>query len=143
MIQSDRSAAFEWNRRDLINHQRLADFVSVKIQDAFYHKPHGHLGATPRNATLANMRIMREKGLIDWTINSHQYTRLLQIAVQYGLLEIVEESKPPRRSSAGKNVGKGMARVIGPGIALPTLREEFRKKYDQWKAGRLSRPHEQ
>ena len=82
---------------------------------------------------MANMRTMREKGLIDWSIVPHQYTRLLKIAVQYGLLEIVEEFVKPRRNSTGKSVFKGSARVIGPGAALPELRIEFLRLYEQWR----------
>ena len=110
----------------------------LQIQDAFYPKPNGYFAAASRDATLTSMRTMREKGLIDWTIVAHQYTRLLEIAVEFGLLEIFEPHVEPRRNSAGKRVVKGRARIIGPGTALPELRAEFQQRYDHWKARQQS-----
>ena len=132
------SSAFHWERRDRIDHERLADFVSVKLQDAFFQGKGEYFARASRDATLANMRSLRAKGILNWTMVSHQYTRLLQIAVEYRLLEVVEEHVPPQRDSAGNRLGRGTARVIGPGAALPDLRAEFQKLYEAWRATRPS-----
>lgn len=129
--------AFLWSRRERLNHQRLADFVSLKIQDAFFRKA-TQVARASRDASIQNTRILKAKGMLDWVLNSHTYGKLLQIAVEYELLKIYDEFQQPTRDDRGKRIGKGTARMIGPGEALEEEWKEFQPIYEAFvKAGEL------
>ena len=70
--------------------------------------------------------MLNAKGLVNWQINPNQYTKLLQIAVDYQLLEIVDDFTAPLRNKSGEKVIKGVARMIGPGAALQKEYEDFK-----------------
>ncbi len=72
--------------------------------------------------------ILRDKGLVNWTIGPNQYTKLLEIACQYDLLKVYETYVPPMRNRNGEVWRKGCARVIGPGVALALEYEAFSRQ---------------
>ncbi len=138
---------YQWQREEKLTPQLLADFVAVKNQDAFYIKGEGkdaYFGAATQKATIANFKVLKEKGLVTRVINKEQYRRLLAIAVKYGLLHVYEEHVPPTVSKrTGQRVllngqdpsgrtPKGA--IVGPGSALPELQASFLKRYNEWKA---------
>lgn len=122
-------AALTWDRpdrREILDHERLSDFVSIKIQDAFFEKDDPrYFGRTSRKATIACTRTLKRKGIITWVANAHLYCRLLVIALEYGLLEIFGPATRPDRTADGARQRTGRARLIGPGPALPTERAAF------------------
>jgi hypothetical protein len=120
---------FDWERRERLNHHRLADFIGIKVQDAFYPKTNSKFVArATRNATIANTRALREKGLIDWIVTTNTYQKYLDIAVKYELLEVYDEfRKPYRTKQTGVALTVGAARMIGPGKALEQEYEAFNK----------------
>jgi hypothetical protein len=119
---------FNWTRREKLNHQRLSDFISLKIADAVY--VGRAFGSTSRDMTISNSRALKEKGMIDWIVAPNVYTKLLAIAVKYKLLEVVEDyERPIRDAGTGRKLTNGMARVIGPGEALPQIKAEWRTMY--------------
>jgi hypothetical protein len=129
---------FNWKRREKLDHARLADFVAVKLQDAFFEKPNRYFAMASRDATLHNFRELKKKGILDWICTSNQYTKLLDIACRFRLLHVYEEFVRPTRRSNGEKVFKGTARVIGPGKALVEERARFVQQYARWKAQRAN-----
>lgn len=123
--------AFKWDRREKLDHERFADFVAVKVQDAFF-KKQGCRGRASRDATIENFRVMKAKGLVSWICTPNQYTRFLKIAVQYGFLQIVDGFTPPIRNKQGQRIGKGIARMIGPGPVLVEEYEQFKPIVEQF-----------
>jgi len=123
------ASEFKWDRREKLDHQRLADFVGIKIQDAFFEKADARYAArATRNATIANTRVLKEKGLIGWIATTNTYQKLLDIAVKHELLEIYDEfRKPYRTKQNGVALNVGAARMIGPGKALEEEYEAFVK----------------
>jgi hypothetical protein len=126
-------------QRDKITPEKLSDFLSIKIQDAFFEKENRWFGSTSRNATIKNMKTLKEKGLVDWVVNNHTYKRLLEIAVELQLLKIEEKHDPPSTGQEGMKIvlRKGKARLIGPGAALPELRTEWLKLYHSKRSSSL------
>ncbi len=116
---------FTWKRREKLDHQRLADFIGIKIQDAFFNRDYGQFGTADRNTLRKNMVTMRAKGLVNWVCTANKHTKLLQMACKYGFLEVFREAIVPRRDKSGTTIQKGCARIIGPGPTLPELREQF------------------
>jgi len=129
---------FAWSRRERLDHQRLADFISVKLQDAFARKANGYFAMASRDATLKNFRSLKAKGILDWICTPNQYSKLLDIACRYGFLEIYEEYRRPTRNRLGKLIFKGVARVIGPGKTLVEEHQRFLPLYHDWKARHCS-----
>jgi hypothetical protein len=127
---------FDWDRREIINHARLSDFISVKVQDAFHRKDVKWFGRASRNATISNFRALKAKGLVDWICGKHQYTKLLQIATKYELLKVYEQFVPPRTEAFGRRIEpiQGKARLIGPGPALKNEHQRFLKLYELLRA---------
>jgi hypothetical protein len=125
-----------WARREKLDHKRLADFVAVKLQDAFFEKHDGYFAMASRDATLKNFRKLKEKGQVDWICTSHHYTKLLDVACRYDLLHVYEEYVRPTRRTDGSKLLKGTARVIGPGKALPEEQVRFTMLYRAWKLNR-------
>jgi hypothetical protein len=128
---------FVWARRERLNHARLADFSGVKVQDAFRPKRDDqYFGRASRQATVSYFRIMRLHGRIDWICTSNIYTKLLGIAIRYGLLECFENFVRPTTTAAGRKIspGKGLARMVGPGPALVAERAAFMPLYRAWGA---------
>lgn len=126
---------FIWRRPERLDHAKLADFVGVKVQDAFYPKEDDrHFARAARTATTANFRVLRSKGLVGWICTSHQYAKLLDISVRYGLLECFEDYVAPLAVVDGRRIrrGKGLARMIGPGEVLVEERADFMKLYNTW-----------
>jgi hypothetical protein len=122
---------FEWERGERLDHRRLADFITVKVQDAFLRDPADPLFArTSRKATIKNFRVLKAKDLVKWICTTHQYQRLLDISVRYQVLHIFEDYEPP---ILGRARAKGKARLIGPGSAL-------REDHDRFLALYRSRP---
>lgn len=124
---------FKWARREKLDHARLSDFISVKMQDAFFAKQDGYFAMTSRNATVKNFRVLKKKGMVNWICTPNQYTRLLEIACEYRLLHVYEEHVRPTRRQDGRKVLDGKARVIGPGAALRDERDRFLPLYAKWK----------
>ncbi|MAT39190.1 MAG: hypothetical protein CL946_06270 [Ectothiorhodospiraceae bacterium] len=139
------SERFNWNRREKLNHERLAAFVASKVADAFVIKSsHAHTARESRDATLKKFRTLKEKGILDFTITSNMYSELLKIAVEFNLLSKERDYEHPIRNSQGRRIdlgngkkSKGRARLIGPGTALPDERKAFEEimqeveKYEQ------------
>lgn len=122
---------FEWKRREKLDHERLADFVGVKVQDAFYAQEGKKkmFGRASRDASIANMRALKSKGIVSWIANAHTYQRLLDIAVTHGLLKVYEEHVRPMRAPDGRKIVTGIPRLIGPGPALTAEYEMFESIY--------------
>ena len=120
------SFEFTWNKRNKIDETRLADFVAIKVQDAFLPgKSAKYDGRASRDATIQNSRVLKSKGLMTWIITPDIYTKFLKMSTAYGLLHIYDEYVPPQRDSKGRRITlngsqkhKGIARLIGPGKAL-------------------------
>lgn len=125
--------AFVWERREKLTHERLADFVAFKVQDAFFEKDDEWFARASRNATINNFRKLKAKGLVDWVCTPNQYTKLLKIAVDYGLLQIFEEFVPPATTTEGSRIVrlKGKARLIGPGPSLGGIYDRFIDRYEK------------
>ena len=129
---------FQWSRRNTVNETRLADFVALKVQDAFLPgKITKYEGTASRNATIENSRALKQKGLLTWVVTEHMYTKLLDIAKKYELLQVYRDYEPPVRDSKGQRVlidattpHRGRARLIGPG---PALRTEYAAFQTIWK----------
>ena len=132
-------------RRDLITHERLADFVAVKLADAFQKSPADMLFAqTPRDNTLGYFKWAKRHGVLDWTCSTNSYAALLKIAEGHGLLRTYEDFVPPVRDAAGKRMmvqnpgvpflepSYGSARMIGPGPTLPIEQSRFLPLYREW-----------
>ncbi len=132
------AAAFAWDRRERLDHERLADFVGVKVQDAFFLKDDvRYVARASRDATLANFRVLREKGLVRWICTPNQYARLLAIAIEYGLLEEFAPAVRPPHAARGHlgSPGKGgLARMIGPGPKLESEYAAFAVIHEAWRA---------
>jgi hypothetical protein len=137
--------AFAWKSRQVINHERLADFVGYMVQQAFHKPPTDPWFArTTRNVMLANMKKLRELKLVNWTCSPNQYSKLLAIAREHRLLEVHEDYCPPTRDKAGRRVtvqvGKGFGeswgapRQIGPGPELLAEYAAFAPLLAQWQA---------
>jgi hypothetical protein len=123
-------------RREKIDNQRLSDFISMKIGDAFYQPSTSkYFGQTSRNTSIDNSRALKKKKKIDWVLTRNTYKRLLDIAVKYQLLEVFEQHTAP---SMGIRLVKGHARLIGPGKALVQVRDEWMPLYNEWKANNRS-----
>ena len=125
--------AFAWERRDKLTHERLADFMAVKMQDAFFEKGNEWFARASRDATINNFRTLKAKGLVDWVCTPNQYAKLLKIAVDYGLLQIFEDFVPPTTATEGPRIVrlKGKARLIGPGPALGAIHGRFVELYEK------------
>jgi len=139
------ASAFIWKRRERLTPEKLADFVGIKVQDAFVPKDRHWYGATCRNSTIKNMRAMKAKGLIGWIANNHTYKRLLEIAVEYKLLKVYEKHIPPTSLISSEWYAitkKGRGRVIGPGMALVAEHARFQKVYEENRPQKIV-PHRQ
>lgn len=122
---------FLWKRREKLDHQRLADFIGIKIQDAFFKRDYGQFGTADRNTLRKNMVTMRDKGLVDWVCTANQHTKLMEISCKYGFLEVFREAIPPPRDKTGTLIKSGCARIVGPGKSLPDLRQQFVNRLKQ------------
>jgi hypothetical protein len=128
---------FIWKRKERLDHELLSDFVSVKIQDAFFQKSNGYLASASRDATVMNMREMKAKGMIRHGINGNQYAKLLKITCRCGLLKVYEDYIAPVKDRKGKVLAKGVARMIGPGEHLVNEKSQFEGLYNAWKGGQV------
>lgn len=131
--------AFIWSRREILNHERLADFVSGKVQDAFYPKTDEWFARTARNVTIANFRALKRKGIVNWICTTNQYSRLLEIAIQHELLQVFDEAVSPLLAARqGAVNGKGKARMIGPGQSLVSEHAAFVSMFEAWRTRTLT-----
>ncbi len=137
------SSVYDWvgPKRQRIYPQMLADFLGVKLQDSFSLKTNNYFGSASRDATIAYFKNLKGRGLVQWGIDNRQYKKLLDVAKEYNLLKVYEKHIPPTRNRLGGRIydhnGKrvdGVARIIGPGSALPELQKEFELRYNEWKA---------
>ncbi len=126
------------SNRGTINPRKLSDFLCLMIANAFYKD--GDFAQTKRDTSINNFRTLRVNGLVDWTLTTNVYTKLLSISVQYELLEVVEDFKTPIRDPHTKRkLADGHARTIGPGKALPDVRNRWRPLYNASKATETGR----
>ena len=129
------ASAYQWSRREKLNEARLSDFVSMMVANSFYKA--GAFSQTCRDTTVANSRLLKGKGAIDWTINNSTYRKYLDIAIEYRLLSVEEEFvRPTIDPLSGRKLVKGRARLIAPGAALGSVRDEWLPLWNVYRASR-------
>jgi hypothetical protein len=121
-------SAFAWKRRETLSAAHLADFVGVIVANAFYNEvADENFGRTSRNATVKNTRSLKSTGRLTWTLNNSTYKKYLDLAVQYGLLDIREPHEKAFLAIKGK------ARMISPGRVLTKERAEWDAAHAEWR----------
>jgi hypothetical protein len=99
-------------RRTKLDHERVAQFVAVKMYDA--NKASVHQAVGGRDATIAFWASLKQQGLVDWTLTANAHGKLIQLCRAYKLIQVIEGHAAP--TSPGARDGR--ARRIGPGEAL-------------------------
>lgn len=110
--------------RTKLNHERVAQFVAVKMHDA--HLVGEYQAASSRDTVLSFWASLKEQGIVDWSLTKNAHSKLMSICLTYRLLELIEEHTAPSAPGA-KN---GRCRRIGPGEALGEeyIRFEFTRR---------------
>lgn len=98
--------------RTNLTHERVAQFVAVKMHDA--QQAGVHQAASSRETLVNFWASLKEQGRVDWTMTANAYASLVKLCTRHGLLEIIEDYTAPIAPGARN----GRCRRIGPGPAL-------------------------
>lgn len=106
-------------RRTRLTHERVAQFVAVKMHDAM--QAGSNQAASGRETLIDFWETLKAKGVVDWQLTTNAHSKLIKVCTQYQLLEIHEEHTAP--SAPGAKDGR--CRRIGPGRALGEEYERY------------------
>jgi hypothetical protein len=120
--------------RTNLTHERVAQFVAVKMHDAA--NVGEHQAASDRNTFIKFWAVLKNEGVVDWMLTNNAHATLIKLCERYELLQIIEDYTAPTAPGA-KN---GRCRRIGPGRALADEYErfEFTRRRLQGEARRLA-----